>query len=140
MQVPPGRTCRLLLLADDEAAAEIMALGLYITRLSGASELTRLEGEEQAPRGAVSAVGRRAQLFIPLTDLVDIARERQRVEAAMEKLRADIAHSQAKLNNRGFTDKAPAAVVEKERQTLSENEEKLERLVARFKSIALAEE
>ncbi|NLG36620.1 MAG: valine--tRNA ligase, partial [Clostridiales bacterium] len=90
---------------------------------------------EQAPRGAVSAVGRAAQLFIPLEELIDVDREKERLTGEIEKTRREISRGETMLANPGFIAKAPAAVTDKERRQLGENHEKLAKLLARLESL-----
>lgn len=51
-------------------------------------------------------------------ELIDFDKERVRLKAEIEKAEEELARAEAKLANKGFTDKAPAALVEKEREKL----------------------
>ena len=51
---------------------------------------------------------------MPLAGLVDVAAERQRLGKTIDKLRKDLARTEAKLANGSFLAKAPPAVVAKE--------------------------
>ena len=76
-----------------------------------------------------------AQLFLPLEDLVDMEKERQRLAKEKQRLEQEIARSQGKLNNPGFVGKAPAAVVQKEQENLARNQEKIAQLNAQMKAM-----
>ncbi len=54
-------------------------------------------------------------MFIPLGELVDVEKEKARLEKEREKILADIARIDGKLNNPGFVSKAPEKVVNDER-------------------------
>ena len=56
-----------------------------------------------------------ATVFIPMTDLVDPEEEKTRLCSELEKVNAEIARVEGKLSNKGFTEKAPAAVVDAEK-------------------------
>ena len=56
-------------------------------------------------------------------ELIDFDKERARLTAEIEKVDAEIARAEGKLANKGFTDKAPAALVEKEREKLEKYRE-----------------
>jgi valyl-tRNA synthetase len=59
-------------------------------------------------------------LYVPLGELVDLAAERARLGAALEKQRQYVRSVEAKLSNPNFADRAPAEVVAKERERLAE--------------------
>ena len=60
----------------------------------------------------------RPRATIPLDQLVDMAAEKERLEGELKKTESEIARAEGKLNNRGFVDKAPEAVVNAEREKL----------------------
>lgn len=60
------------------------------------------------------------RVMIPLAGVIDIAGERARLEKLHEKNATDIAKLAAKLDNPGFTSKAPPQVVAKDRERLAE--------------------
>ncbi|MBP5174019.1 MAG: hypothetical protein ILP01_03630, partial [Clostridia bacterium] len=62
-------------------------------------------------------------VFLPLSELVDTAKEKERLSADLAKIRGEIARLKGKLSNAGFVAKAPAAVVDGERAKLAKAEE-----------------
>ena len=60
----------------------------------------------------------KARLFIPLADMIDIDKERARLEKELEKATQEIMRLEQKLSNDGFVTKAPPAVVQSERDKL----------------------
>ena len=84
----------------------------------------------------VSAVSEAAELFIPLGDLVDVAKETARLTKERDSVQRDIERGEAKLNNPGFTGKAPAQLVEQEREKLAVARDKLAKLNARIADLA----
>lgn len=72
-----------------------------------------------APEGAIGAhavLRSGANLFLPLEDVVDLDRERQRLREEIERIVGRLAASDKKLANANFIERAPAEVVEKERE------------------------
>jgi valyl-tRNA synthetase len=88
-----------------------------------------------APGGAVSTICGAGTLYLPLGDLVDIAQETARAEKEHAALMKDLTALEGKLCNEGFLAKAPAAVVEAERQRLAAGREKALKLEARIKEL-----
>ena len=77
---------------------------------------------------AVRIVTDSATIYIPLADMVDFAAERKRLEGEKAKVAGEIQRCEGKLSNKGFTAKAPAAVVAAE-------EAKLEKYRAQLRGI-----
>jgi valyl-tRNA synthetase len=63
--------------------------------------------------------------MLPLSDIIDLEKEKARLSAEQKKLEGEIARLSAKLSNEGFVAKAPAAVVEGERAKLDKYRENL---------------
>ena len=120
MNVAPGRRVPLFVsgaTADDahrlrEHEASLMSLA----RLASVS---LLDADAERPEAAVALVGT-LELLIPLAGLIDKGAELERLQRESGKLRQQVERLEAKLGNAGFTDKAPATVVEAERGKLDE--------------------
>ena len=65
-------------------------------------------------------------MFIPLNELIDFEAERARLNKELEKANVDKEFFEKKLNNPGFVNKAPAAVVEAQKEQLAKVLEKIE--------------
>jgi valyl-tRNA synthetase len=68
------------------------------------------------------------QILIPLAGLIDKEAELVRLEKEMAKLATNLEKGRAKLQNPNFVDKAPVAVVDKERQRVEEMEKAMQQL------------
>ena len=86
------------------------------------------------PCGFVS--GHVACLILPLAGLIDLAAERARLGKELEQAEGDIARREAKLGNAGFVDKAPANVVQRERDGLAAARAAAERLRERLAQLS----
>ena len=125
MNVPVSRKAKLLLLASPEARADYEMCAQYIERLASASEIVWISDKTSAPANAVSVIGTGAEAFMPLGDIIDIDKEIARLAAEEKRLQGEIARAEGKLGNPGFTGKAPAAVVQQERDKLEKYREQL---------------
>jgi valyl-tRNA synthetase len=77
---------------------------------------------DSPPQNAATLVAGGAEMFLPLAGMVDLAEERARLSKELEKVEADVQRRQAKLGNESFVGRAPAAVVQKERDALADAE------------------
>ena len=126
MNVQAGKRTRLMLLPADGWSDVLSHAAPYFQRLAGASESELIASADELTEKTVSAVTGAGTVYIPLGDLVDLDKEIARLNKEQANLENEIARAGAKLNNPGFIGKAPAALVEKEREKLQANEEKLE--------------
>jgi len=69
-----------------------------------------------------------AEVVIPMESMVDMQAERERLQREVEQCQAEVASLEARLKDKAFLTKAPAAVVDKERDKLAIRKDKLERL------------
>ncbi|CAM3008422.1 valine--tRNA ligase [Hathewaya histolytica] len=115
MNVPPSRKAKLMILAHN--GREAFEEGrVYFEKLASASEVNFLENKEDAPKDAVSAVTKNAEIYMPLLDLIDIEKEVERLNKEKEKLQKEIDRVEKKLSNEKFVSKAPEAVVKEEKE------------------------
>ncbi|OAD23282.1 Valyl-tRNA synthetase, class Ia, tRNA binding arm domain protein [Candidatus Thiomargarita nelsonii] len=70
------------------------------------------------------------QILIPLAGLIDKEAELKRLNKELEKLHKELAKCTAKLDNPKFTERAPAEIVEKERQRVADMSASLQQLEA----------
>jgi valyl-tRNA synthetase len=116
--VAPGQTVRVAVSnAGPDSKAAIEAERGTIARLAKVSELVMGESPERVGGHAVLSDG--TAVFVPLGDTIDLARECSRLGGEVERLLQLIVAQERKLANEQFAAKAPAAVVERERQKLA---------------------
>lgn len=124
MNVPPSRRPRLIIATEKP---EVFRSGeIYLSKLAYAGEV-EICGE--APADAekmVSVVTDNARMFMPMDELVDLAKERERIERELAKARKNLEGQQKKLENQNFVSRAPESVVAAEREKL----EKLRALIS----------
>ncbi len=123
MNVPPSKKAKLYVVSDyaDSFNADT---AVFFTKLASASEVVLVDSYDAD--GSVSIVSEGAKMYIPMAEIVDLEKERARLEKEKENAEKEIARVNGKLSNASFTDKAPAAVVEAERAKLVKYTELLE--------------
>jgi valyl-tRNA synthetase len=115
--VPPGQAVRAFVSQDGGAApAAIEREQATIVRLAKVSRLTAGEPAERVGGHAVLSDG--TAVFVPLGDAIDLNRECTRLGAETERLLGLVAAQEKKLGNQQFVSRAPADVVQRERQKL----------------------
>ncbi|MBO7171212.1 MAG: hypothetical protein J6W28_08565, partial [Clostridia bacterium] len=100
---------------------------VFFQRLASASEVEvadTFEGKLNADE-TVQIVTSAATILLPLSDIIDLEKEKARLTAEQKKLEGEIARLAGKLSNEGFVAKAPAAVVEAEKVKLEKYRENL---------------
>ena len=90
----------------------------YLTRLARLDHIEPLAGRPTS--GCAAALVGDLRLLVPLAGIKDLAAERERLNRAVEKVQQDLTKAEAKLGNASFIERAPAAVVAKERQRVME--------------------
>jgi len=89
----------------------------FLTRLAGASEISFEKAYN--PEECVSIVTDSASVFIPLFELLDVEKEKERLTGEKKKVLAEIERIEKKLSNEQFVSKAPEKVVHAEREKLA---------------------
>ena len=119
MNVPANRKAVISILASGESRPDYEMCAQYIARLAYASEIKFIESKKDVPENSVSVVGTGAEAFMPLGELIDIDKEVARLEGEAKRLEGEIKRAEGLLSNSRFVDKAPAAVVQEERDKLA---------------------
>ena len=121
MNVPPSKKARVCIQTN---FADTFSTGTsYICRLASASEVEI--GDNFDAEGAVRVVTDAATVYMPMKELVDIDGEIARLNKDLQKAIVDKEFFEKKLNNAGFVAKAPAAVIEQQRQGLAKALDKI---------------
>ena len=133
MDIAPGKPLPVLLSDGDSSDVnKIKEHALLIKSLARLESITWLEGE--APEAAIALVGK-LKLLIPLAGLIDKDAELTRLNREIEKLDKEMGRLAGKLNNKNFVDRAPEAVVAKEKEKLGVAQESLQQLKAQAEKI-----
>ena len=113
MNVPPSKKATLYVLTSNP---QVFTEGEgFIQRLAYADKVELLEKEPENLNGLVTCATADAKLYIPMGQLVDIAKEQERISKELDKARKNLASLEGKLSNESFVSRAPEAVVAAER-------------------------
>jgi len=135
MNVAPSKRTRLMLLPAEGWAETLRNGEGYFRRLAGAEQLEILDDRNAVTEKTVSAVVSAGELFIPLGDLVDFVKEVARLTKELVNLKKETARSEGMLKNQGFLSKAPAHLVQAEKDKLEAARAKVAALVNRIEEL-----
>jgi valyl-tRNA synthetase len=125
-RVAPGDRVEVWIRGADEAVrAALEAERAAADRLAGVARWS-FDGRPPRAEGAHAVLRSGAEVFVSLAGLVDLDRERARLEAQMEEVRRRAAAAEARLADAAFVERAPADVVERERERVRQLREQLE--------------
>jgi len=126
MNVPPSKHPRLIIATDSVDAFQKGSA--YFNKLAYAGDVEIGTKVPDNIDGMVSVITDEARIFMPMAELVDLSKERERMEKELEKAKNDKAAQESKLANESFVSRAPEKVVNAER-------EKLEKAIALIENL-----
>ncbi|MBP2662849.1 MAG: valS [Firmicutes bacterium] len=125
VNVHPGKKSQVILkMASGEFKTKMEANTSYIKTLAAAEPITILAASDANPENAMTAVVNGVEIYLPLKGLIDVEKETARLNKEISNLDKELSRISGKLGNPGFTAKAPADVIEKEKAKQTEFVEK----------------
>jgi len=135
MDVPPSKKAKVIIVPTGEKKPAVEATKEYFVTLASASTVEIADNENNIPEDAVSVVINGAKIFIPLDELVDFQKEKERLTKEKAKLEGEIKRVNGKLSNQGFLAKAPESLVNEEKAKKEKFEEMMKSVVERLENI-----
>ncbi len=136
MDVAPSRKTHLYVVASDAAVREAFAKTRESwQQLAGASTVLVQEDLAGVPENAVSVVLPDAVGYLPLDELVDVEKERERLGKEKERLAGEIARCEGMLKNENFISRAPEAKVAAEKEKLAKYQQMMEEVASRLEKL-----
>ena len=136
MNVAPSKKAKVLVVSENEDVRNIFEHGkVFFATLAYASEVVVQADKTGIDDDAVSTVIHNGVIYMPFAELVDIAKEKERLSKEREKLIKEVERVEKKLSNQGFVSKAPEKVIAEEKAKMEKYstmlkavEEQIERL------------
>ena len=136
MNIAPGKPLPVLLENASRSDQERLSTHeVLLTSLARIESITVLASDETPPESATALVGD-LKLLIPLAGLIDKDAELARLDKELSRLQGEIKRLSGKLGNDNFVARAPADVVEKEREKLRDAESAAQHLTEQREKIA----
>jgi valyl-tRNA synthetase len=135
LNLPPSQRLEVWLQRGGEADRERQQrFAAMLDQMARIESLRWVDDDAETAQCAVALVGE-LKVLIPLQGLVDVDEELARLGKQLERERANLGKSEAKLGNRRFVDNAPEAVVEQERERLARSRANVEQLQAQLRQL-----
>ena len=133
MNVPPSRKSRLIIVTDKAKAFNDGER--FICKLAYASGIEVRAELPESTDGMVSVITDNARMFMPMAELVDLEKERTRMEKELANAKKQLDGQIAKLANENFVSRAPEKVVNVEREKKAKLEALIENLEESLKNL-----
>ncbi|MEA4969648.1 MAG: valine--tRNA ligase [Candidatus Pelethousia sp.] len=132
MNVPPAKRAAMTIVTEAGRIPAFEAASVYVMRLAGAESVKVQPDKAGVPESAVSAVCESAEVYIPLHELIDVEKERERTAKEIERVHGEISRAETKLSNESFVQKAPENVIAGEKEKLETARSMLQKLEQRL--------
>lgn len=129
----PTAKVDIILACDDERTPVLVNENLWWLQFVGRINTVKFIRPGETVPQAVSELVDSAEIFVPLTGIVDMGKLKERWQKRLGELERELERVQARLSNPQFIERAPAEVVEAERQRLEELRQQREVLERRLK-------
>ncbi len=137
MNVPPSKKAKVYVVSEDAAVLNIFERSkVFFAMLGYASEVVLQSTKDGIADDAVSAVIPQAVIYMPFAELVDIAKEKERLSKEKERLSKELARVNGMLNNEKFTSKAPAEKIQEEKAKQEKYTQMMEQVEERLKQLS----
>ncbi len=133
MNVPPSKKAKMIIVTQ---RPEIFEKGTaFFEKLASASNVEIKTDKDGIDANAVNIVVAEAEIYLPMSELVDKDKELARLNAEKKKLEGEIKRVEGKLSNQGFVSKAPQKVVDEERAKGEKYKGMLEKVLENIKAM-----
>ncbi len=134
-EAAPSKKLHAVIIAEGADAELAKAGASYIKALGGLEELTVTSDRSVLAEDNKSAAVPGMEIYVPMDELVDYAKEKEKLVKEIAKIESEITRASSKLANQGFVAKAPAKVIEAEKEKLANFTDLLEKGKARLAAV-----
>ncbi len=136
MNVPPSKKVNITVVsAKDEVLTLFKDSAVFFAPLANAKSVDFAANNSNIPEDSVSVVIQDCVLYMPFAELVDVSAEIERLTKEKNRLNDEVSRIEKKLSNEGFMAKAPAAVVDVEREKMQKYSNMLEQVIQQLEGL-----
>lgn len=133
MNVPPSKKAKTIIVTDKP---DVFNKGeAFFIKLASASEVEVREDKDGIDANAVNVIVPGAEIYLPMSELVDKDKELARLNSEKKRLEGEIKRVEGKLNNQGFVSKAPKKVVDEEKAKGVKYKDMLDKVIENIKAM-----
>lgn len=136
MEVPPSRKAKIFIVTEDSGLQQTFEdMKSAYSMLASASGIQVQADKSDISEDAVSVVIPGAVVYLPLEDLVDFEKEKERLLKEKERLSKELSRSRGMLSNEKFISRAPESKVQEEKEKLAKYEQMMAQVEERLKQM-----
>ncbi len=136
MNVPMSRKAKAIFVTQDSQIIDLIQNEKStFGRLAGLSDIVTQSTKEGIAQDAVAVVVNGAEIYLPLEDLIDMEKEIERLKKEKANLEMELDRVNKKLSNEGFVAKAPAEVINSEKEKLNKYTDMYEKIIERLDTL-----
>jgi valyl-tRNA synthetase len=133
MNIPLSKSIELYINLSNDKFIDDLSIS-YLKQITKSLNVTQKQNIEKPESSAVSVIGN-YEIYIPLKNLIDFSKEKQRIEKDLKNTENEIQRLNEKLENKNFVDRAPSIEVENTRNKKIDAEKRLQKLKENLKSL-----
>lgn len=128
MNISPKKELNISIKAETEELSKSLESNLWVIQKLEAVNIEKVSSSATAPSQSTSVLINTSELYVSLEGLIDLEKEKEKLQQEIERLNGFLRGIQAKLKNQKFVENAPEAVVQNERNKESDTLQKLSSL------------
>ncbi len=133
MNVPNSKKASVYVVSENPQVREIFEQGRsFFAALSFASEVKIQADKAGIEESAVSAMIPEAAIYMPLDELLDLEKERERLRKEETRLQKELARVNGMLSNEKFIGRAPASKIQEEKEKLEKYTQMMDQVKERL--------
>ncbi|MFA7275953.1 MAG: valine--tRNA ligase [Pseudobdellovibrionaceae bacterium] len=136
MNVPAS--AKISMLIKDTAAQTDKQLETFGEIICRMARLEKIEKAVSVPKGSIQTIVDEATIILPIAEIIDLDKERERLRKEIEKLQVNIGKIDLKLSDEKFVSNAPAEIIAEQRSRRADNETVLHKLTQALKQLEAA--
>ena len=134
-EIAPSKKVGIVLVSDGEVSTTLRVNSTMLSGLANLESIDFRHPSSERPDNAIAQTLSQIEVILPLEGLIDIERERAKLQKQREAAQKDFDKMSAKLQNPAFVERAPAAVLEKDRARVAELQSQIEKLSERLAAL-----
>lgn len=136
MNVPVA--AKVAMLVKDASSVTVKRLQTYDEILRRMARLESVSVSQEVPKGSIQTILDEATYVLPIAEIIDLDKERDRLKKEIEKLQANIGKIDVKLADEKFVNNAPADIIAEQKSRRAENEAMLSKFASALKQLEAA--